>query len=139
MVMEGIRPVILRFSSLFPTNKISEIPNHVFLGDNEPIEAAGVWRIMITVAKGAQGVVQNVLHVPKTTKFLLSVSAMTDTELHVEFERQECWVSRGDQTLLTVQSKTQHNQTSCICCLEHANHKSRQQVAPKIHPHLRAG
>lgn len=81
----------------FSYYKPYEILTHVFLGDNAPIEAVGAGQITIKIGQETQGLIQNVMHVSHIAKNLLSVSAMTDSGLHVEFaRRQECWIHKKE-------------------------------------------
>ncbi|MCO5559891.1 hypothetical protein L7F22_013495 [Adiantum nelumboides] len=75
-------------------------PSTVYLGDNGTIDATGIGNVEVQLLNGLTGVIKGVLHVPKLARNLLSVGAMADMGVCVEFKRNNCVISRNGDVLL---------------------------------------
>ncbi|MCO5579689.1 hypothetical protein L7F22_033547 [Adiantum nelumboides] len=75
-------------------------PSTMYLGDNGTIDATGIGDVEVELLNGLTGVIKGVLHVPKLARNLLSVGAMADMGVCVEFKRNNCVISRNGDVLL---------------------------------------
>ncbi|MCO5578863.1 hypothetical protein L7F22_032710 [Adiantum nelumboides] len=73
----------------------------IYLGDDRMIEAIGIGDVQVQLSQERSGVINGVLHVPRLTKNLLSVAAMTEAGLKVIFNKGQCIISKEGAVLVT--------------------------------------
>ena len=78
-------------------------PMEIHLGDNTIIFAYGEGQVKLKCIDGSDTIIlvlHNVLYVPKLTKNLISVPAMTQMGAEVTFDKDKCIVLKGDMKLI---------------------------------------
>lgn len=90
--------------ALFCRYKECQRTTTVYLGDNGTINATRIGDIEVELMRGGTGVIKGVLHVPMLARNLLSVGAMADLGLHVEF-KEDCIIKRDGHLLLRGQKE----------------------------------
>lgn len=75
-------------------------PKSILVGDNQMIEAVGMGRVKIELCDGREVVVEEVLHVPRIVKNLLSVPALTKLGYEVVFKEAGCEIKRGEVVMV---------------------------------------
>ncbi|MCO5591848.1 hypothetical protein L7F22_045841 [Adiantum nelumboides] len=73
----------------------------IYLGEDRMIEAIGVGDVQVQLSPERSGVINGVLHVPRLTKNLLLVAAMTEAGLKVIFNKGQCIISKEGAVLVT--------------------------------------